>query len=118
MSRSIPGTMNVAGREFMYIEVSVGERFSTLLDEEEQLDSDIPPPQSGGVIEEKVRIPLKGGMSLIAVSYKGDLQGWRCRFIASCDKNGRRWGIPRDHSLVLSDGTEIKLIESHVEFEP
>jgi hypothetical protein len=118
MSRSIPGTVAIEGREFMYIEIFGGERFSTLLDDEEQLGSEIPMPKSGGAMEEKARLSLQGGASLIAISYKGDVPGWRKRFIACCEKKGRRWGIPKDQTLVLSDGTTLSLPESNTTFDP
>jgi len=117
VTRSIPGSVTVDGREFMYVKVFSGDRFSKLLDEAEELDSVTSFVKSGGVIEEKAQLAIDDGSRLLAISYKGDIDGWRRLFIASCEKHGRRWGVARGGKLKLSDGTEIRLTPSSVTFE-
>jgi hypothetical protein len=118
MSRSVPGSIDVEGREFMYVEVSGKEIFSQLLSEVLSSCPGIPLPASGGTIEEKARITLQDNTSLLAISYKGDLSGWRKKIIAFCEDKRKKWGIPRHSSLALSDGTDLPLHENNVAFEP
>jgi len=117
MERSIPGTIPVEGREFMYVEALLTEDFSTFVDRFDELGSSVLMPKSGGAIEEKARILLHDDLCLLALSYKGDIGGWRNRFIACCEPKGRRWGIAKDGILALSDGTQIQLSRDNVVFD-
>ena len=118
MSRNIPGTIEVEGREFFYIETSDGAGFRKLIDAALTGSPDVPLPNDGGVIEEKVRILLEGGTTLLGISYKGDLPGWRAKLLAYCKANHRTWGIASRQKLALSDGTELALCECEAVFEP
>lgn len=117
MSRTIPGIIEVEGREFFYVETLSGEGFNEILDEALTGSPDIPLPKAGGVIEEKVRIIVDGGMSLLGVSYKGDLAGWRAKLLAYCKTKHRKCGIASHQKLALSDGTELALGECEVVFD-
>jgi len=61
-------------------------------------------PTAGGAIEEKTRIKLPDGVSMVGISYKGDIEGWRKRFIEICAASGRRYGFIKDGRLVMSTG--------------
>jgi hypothetical protein len=117
MSRGIPGAIEVEGREFFYVEALDGERFRHIIDEALNGSPDVPSPTYGGVIEEKARIILDGGMSLLGVSYKGDLAGWRAMLVAYCNAKHRKWGIVSRQKVALSDGTELALGECEVVFD-
>jgi hypothetical protein len=117
MTRDIPGMIEVDGREFLYIEIVKGQTFRQLIDETLSFSSNIPMPQSGGVIEEKAHITLGDESSLLAISYKGDLAGWRRKLAAYCEFNKRRWGVVSHQKIILSDGVEIDLRNSNVMFE-
>ena len=117
MSQYIPGSIEVEGREFFYIETSDGEGFRKIIDEALSGSPELPLPKNGGVIEEKVRIHLDGGTSLLGVSYKGDLAGWRAKLEAYCKSKYRKWGIASRQKLALSDGTEKALGECEVVFD-
>jgi len=117
MDRAIPGSEAVEGREFIYVETSEAEDFHAIM---EKVFAGFPEtrlPTAGGAIEEKARILLEAGRSLLAISYKGDLPGWRGRLVGFCENTGRQWGIARDGTLVLANGTETPLSECDVRFE-
>lgn len=117
MSRTIPGTIDVEGREFFYVEIHDGEGFDELLDEALATCPAVPLPKAGGVIEEKARILLGSGVPLLAISYKGDLPGWRNKLESYCKFKGRKWGIASHRKLALSDGTVLEFSECEIIFE-
>ena len=117
MSRAIPGMVEVEGREFFYIEILPGEGFDEILDEALAGSPDLPSPKSGGVIEEKARMSIDGNTSLLGVSYKGDLVGWRSKLVAYCNARRRKWGIVSRQKLALSDGREFVLGNCDVVFD-
>lgn len=118
MNRTIPGMIEVEGREFFYVETLAGEGFDEILDEALAGSPDLPLPKSGGVIEEKVRILLDdGSTSLLGISYKGDLVGWRAKLVAYCKATHRKWGIVSRQKVALSDGGELALGECSLIFD-
>ncbi len=117
MARSIPGTVEIKGREVLYIEILSDDTFATFLDEEELYCADMPQPRSGGAIEEKVQVVLPDNRRFLGLSYKGDLDGWKNRFISCCQKTGRLWAIPKEHFLCVSDGLEVMWSECHITFD-
>ena len=117
MNRNIPGTIEVAGREFLYVESMPDEGFSRLVSEALNSSPDIPSPTSGGIMEEKVRIILHGNTSLLSISYKGDLPGWKAKLLAYCRSRDRKWGVISGDNIELSDGTEVTLWNCRVVFD-
>ncbi len=117
MNQHIPGMIEVEGREFLYVETQDGETFRSLIDEALAGSPDLPLPKSGGVIEEKVRILLDSNTSILGISYKGDLAGWRAKLVAYCNAKHRKWGIVSRKKVVLSDGRELVLGECDVVFD-
>jgi hypothetical protein len=117
MARSLPGTEKVEGREFIYLEVSKGRNFSGLMQDVLTSCPATPMPQSGGILEEKARLVLPDKTSLLAVSFKGDLLGWRNKILGYCGEKGLKWAAVREQFLTLSDGAEIPLADCQVEFE-
>jgi hypothetical protein len=117
MTRTIPGRIIEADREFLYVEALEGESFSQILGNAIAPSPDVPSPRAGGAIEEKVRVVLPNRKSLIAISYRGDLAGWRRNLQAYCHGKGRIWGVFTDDGFVLSDGTSFSLSDCEVIFE-
>ncbi len=99
------------------METAEGEGFRQILNDALNSCEDLPMPQSGGVIEEKARITLADGSSLLAISYKGDVSGWRRKLAAYCESRGRKWGIASKHVMTLSDGLEIDLRNMSIFFD-
>jgi hypothetical protein len=116
MLRTIPGTQEVEGREFLYIESSAEETFHQLVNAVLTVCAKLALPSSGGTIEEKVRLKPMNGPSLMGVSYKGDVDGWRTRFVEFCITTGRCYGSIREGRLFLSDGRSPLLEELEVDF--
>lgn len=101
----------------MYIESAVNETFHQLANSVSTVCPKIAMPSSGGAIEEKVRINLEDGTSMMGISYKGDVEGWRKRFVGLCEAAGRKYGSIREGRLFLSDGSSPLVEELEVIFE-
>ena len=115
--REIPGTTEVEGREFFYIQDFDIEDFHKFVDAAFDITPDIPSPTHGGAIEEKVRISLANGISMMGFSYKGDIDGWRAKFVGYCKSTNRLYGFGRNSRLFLSSGEELFLDSLDVTFE-
>ena len=116
LGRAIPGTQEVKGREFMYIESREGETFHQIVDSAFDARS-IARPKAGGAMELKVQIKLKDGVFLRGISYKGDIERWRAGFVGFCVATGRKYGSIKQGRLLLSDGSSSLLEELEVTFE-
>ena len=101
----------------MYIEGRENETFHQLANSISALCPSIVVPRSGGAIEEKVRVKLKNGDSLIGISYKGDVEGWRARFVGYCEASKRKYGLVKQGRLFLSNGFSSSIEELEITFE-
>ncbi len=117
MSRSIPGSIDVPGREFLYVEVFEHEGFREFVDAVKDSTGDVPLPEWGGTLEGLAYVTLEDGSKLLSISYKGDVAGWRRRYTTYCDRTGRKWGIASQQKLQLSNGVEIDLCRANVTLE-
>jgi hypothetical protein len=117
MARPLPGTMQIEGREFMYLEYEEGRNFSDLIYDLMTSNPTIPLPQSGGILEEKARIKLPDETSLLAISFKGDLEGWRNKIVSFCAARHSRWALLRTNALLVSDGSVIPLIKCEISLD-
>ena len=100
----------------MYIESREGETFHQIVDSAFDARS-IARPKAGGAMEQKAQIKLKDGVSLMGISYKGDIEGWRAGFVGFCMATGRKYGAIKQGRLFLSDGSSSLLEELDVTFE-
>lgn len=103
----IPGTIQVPGREFLYIETRSGQEFNQLMDLIFASCPTIPSPESGGVLGEKAWMTLPDDAVLFGISYKGDLDGWRRKVQGFCKESGRQFATPSDTGLLFPDGTTV-----------
>lgn len=118
MSRSVPGFGEIEeGREFLYVEVRGRETFRRLIDGAMASNPHIPPPRSGGTLEEKAHLRLPDGSSFLGLSYIGDLAGWREKIVTFCQETQRRWAAPCNESIAVSDGSKIALASCAVTLE-
>jgi hypothetical protein len=113
--RTVPGTMYVAGREFIYLADDGNrdpESWFELVTESEPRNR----AKSGGALLENCRIKLPDGQLFYALSYKGDLPGWRSVFLES----GKRLKLPiafvDKDEIIVDDGRRFKLSECRIEF--
>jgi len=115
--RNIPGIREVKGREFMYLESKEGETFHQLVNSISSMCPNAVMPQSGGAGGENVRIKLKDNIALMGISYKGDIKGWRARFVGFCKMTSRKYGFIREGRLFLSDDSSQSLEDVEISFE-
>ena len=114
--RRVPGTYLVEGREFCYVsnksQVKFGELFHKLFN--------VPPiiPQNGGALIEGCKITLPNGDIFEAVSYKGDIEGWRQQLeqgAKALNEEVARIDIDTD-SIVLDDMRSFRLEDCNIDF--
>ena len=114
--RRVPGMYLVEGREFCYVsnksQVKFGELFHNLFN--------VPPiiPQNGGALIEGCKITLPNGDIFEAVSYKGDIEGWRQQLEQGAKAlNEELAGIDIDtDSIVLNDTRSFRLTDCIIDF--
>jgi hypothetical protein len=114
--RRVPGMYLVEGREFCYVsnnnKVKFGKLFHELFN--------VPPkiPQSGGALIEGCKITLPNGDMFEAVSYKGDIEGWRQQLeqgAKALNEELARIDIDTD-SIVLNDMRSFRLSDCMIDF--
>ena len=108
LQREIPGTIFVEGREFWYIEEQGLNEFDALF---KKLVRAIDPPlaKSGGVITGGCELTLPDKRRFHAISYKGDLEGWRNQIVEGAKKIGISIAKIEDKMLVVSSGEVVDL---------
>lgn len=113
----IPGSQAVPGREYIYVEILEGEDFGDVFrNVTDCRDSAIRIPSSGGAINHLFRAKLKDETTFAAMSYKGDLNGWRNKFLESCRLQGRRMGVAAHRKILFSSGESVPFDEIEFEF--
>lgn len=114
--RRVPGTYLVEGREYRYVsnksQVKFGELFHEICS--------VPPciPQNGGALVEGCKITLPNGEIFEAVSYKGDIEGWRQQLeqgAKALNEEVARIDIDTD-SIVLNDMRSFRLADCIIDF--
>lgn len=115
--REIPGSIPVGWREYRYISDDGHDNFlgDGLFN---KLTSQIEPPvpTSGGAITENCKLWLPSGELLHALSYKGDVDGWRKQIELGAKKLGLFTGKIIGDSIFLSDERCYQLLDCRVEF--
>jgi hypothetical protein len=97
--RSVPGTVAVKGREFRYVLDDERMPFSKLF--HELVVAGKRTATQGGVISENCEVRLPDGAKYQALSYKGDVDGWR----ADIEHGASALGLP----LARIDGGKFVL---------
>ncbi|WP_031329155.1 MULTISPECIES: hypothetical protein [Ralstonia] len=114
-TRVIPGTVAVEGTEFVYFSDDGKSKFRKQF---RNLSEFTNPPnaQSGGVNERGCKITAPDNQLFHAISYHGDLDGWRKDIeIGARELNLLIARIEGDR-FVISDGRSFLLSECKVEF--
>ena len=75
-TRPVPGTVPVDGIRFVYLESREKNVFDKFGDFVSCVD-DTEGPSHGGMIDEEFSLVLPNGSRFYAISFKGDLEGWR-----------------------------------------
>ncbi|MDR6411296.1 hypothetical protein [Paraburkholderia terricola] len=113
--RSVPGRQEVAGREFRYILDDGGEPFSSLF---KRLIRHVQPPlpTSGAAMIEGCAVTLPKGEVWQAISYKGDLLGWRRQIGLGAESLNVNIASLSGDTLVLPDGKMVDLADCKTKF--
>lgn len=114
--RRVPGTYLVEGREYRYVSNKSQVKFGKLFHE----IFNVPPsiPQAGGALIEGCKITLPNGDIFEAVSYKGDIEGWRQQLeqgAKALNEELARIDIDTD-SIVLNDTRSFRLTDCIIDF--
>ena len=114
--RIVPGTYLFEGREYRYVSNKSQVKFDDLFHELFNVPPQI--PQYGGAVLEGCKITLPDGDIFEAVSYKGDVEGWRRQLeqgAKALNEEVARIDIDTD-SIVLNDMRSFGLAGCIIEF--
>lgn len=115
-ARIIPGTQPTDGREFCYVSDGGKEEFAAFF--KKLIRFVAPPiPKDGGALIEGCKITLPNGEILQAISYKGDIEGWRCQVEQGAKALGAKVAKIDGESIVLDDEQSIRLAACQIEFQ-
>ncbi|MCX2803320.1 hypothetical protein OQJ68_16160 [Microbulbifer thermotolerans] len=114
--RKIPGTTVTEGREYRYVSCSNNADIAALF---KKVIREINPPlaTSGGAVNEGCKVTLPSGECYFAISYKGDIEGWRQQVEQGAAALGLLVANISQDKLVLSDGNEVLLSECKFQFD-
>ncbi len=114
----VPGTVVVEGREYCYVSNSKQVKFDKLFDKLFNCGCLIV-PKDGGCVIEGCKIILPDGEMYEAISYRGDIEGWR-QLIEYGAKalNEKIARINMDtESIVLEDMQSYHLSDCNIDFD-
>ncbi len=106
--RAIPGSILVEGREYWYIEDDGMGDFNSLF-LKVVLAIDPPHHTRGGALTGGCELTLPDGRKFHALSYKGDLEGWREQIAQGAKKLGLDFARAIGGKLILSTGDEVPM---------
>lgn len=112
--REIPGLKPRDGAEVVYF--SVNEKAARELFESITNHTNPPIAQSGGAIEGGCVITVPGGTKFHALSYHGDLEGWRKDIEAGAVAFGVLLATIEMQTIVISDGRTFPLNQCTIDF--
>ncbi|MFH6986330.1 hypothetical protein ACHRVW_01155 [Flavobacterium collinsii] len=112
----IPGINPVQWREFRYIADDGTHKF--LENGFRKLTNQVNPPiaKIGGVITENCKLWLPSGELFHALSYKGDIEGWRSQIEQGAKQLNLLTGKIVNQEIVLSDSRQYSLSLCRFEF--
>jgi hypothetical protein len=114
----IPGTIYNENREVLYFSCennsdleALGDLFETII--KSGTGNFMP---EGGAITENCTITLPNGYCFYAISYKGDLEGWRKWVLSGATNLGRETAVIDGDKILTSGGDEAILSDCKVRF--
>ena len=113
--KTVPGTVQVIGRGYLYVSE---ERFDCPTHWFTSLTKFTPEqrPQAGGVLAPNCRLKLPDGSTFSALSYKGDLVGWRSIIVGNAEHLGLKCATLDGELLKIENGAVWPLAECQIEF--
>ncbi|WP_081075663.1 hypothetical protein [Burkholderia territorii] len=114
-SRVVPGSVTVAGTEFVYFSDDGKHPFRKQF---KNLTEFTNPPhaQHGGVNERGCRIKLPDGRKFHAIGYHGDIEGWRLDIESGAKALNVLLARIDGERFIVSDGQTFELSQCEVEF--
>lgn len=113
--RGMPGLNPVEGVEFIYYEddgrSKVKKQFNALLDAAGSINA-----TGGGVVSDNCTIYLTEDRLFHALSYHGDIDGWREAVEAGAKARGLLLARIEGDQFMISDGRTIPLSDCKIEF--
>ncbi len=113
--RDVPGTTPIDGTEFLYFEDDgrnkPKKQFNLLLDAAGAIAA-----TSGGIISDRCRISLPTGTVFHALSYHGDIAGWRSAVEVGANTRGLLLARIEGGQFVISNGRSFRLSDCKIEF--
>ena len=116
MERNIPGTINIVGREFCYIEDDGKDKFEEELFDKVTSPYEFTNAKDGGIISENCKLWIPTNELFHGLSYKGDVDGWRKDIFDGAKKLNLLIGNINGENIELSDGRIYPLTKCKVEF--
>jgi len=113
--RNVPGTLSVSGREYWYVEDDGRGRFDSLF---QDLVSAVSPRryESGGAITGGCELTLPDGRKFNALSFKGDLEGWREQIVGGARKLHLDAARAVDGQLIFVNGDTLRISDCTARF--
>lgn len=112
--REIPGTIQTEYREYRYVADDGNDNFFDIFCKITEFSKPI--ATHGGVITENCKLWLPNNQLFHALSYKGDIQGWRQQIEQRATYLGLITGKVKNHFIYLSDDTKYALSDCVIEF--
>jgi len=114
--RTVPGTQLFEGREYCYVSNNSQKDFKKTFDE--LVDYVSPPiPKDGGVINEACKLTLPNGEIFQAISYRGDIEGWRRQIEQGAKALNEKIAKIETDSIVLDDMQSFRLTDCRIDFD-
>lgn len=113
--RIVPGTKPVGGREFCYVSNRSQMKFEIYF---KKLIRCVSPliPKSGGALIEGCKITLPNGEIFEAISYKGDIEGWRSQIKQGVGTLNETLARIDADSIVLDNVQSFYLTDCRIDF--
>lgn len=111
----IPGTVFVPGREFRYVNCDNEPNLAELF---RRVTGAVQPTlaKSGAVVTENCVLTIPDGGRFFALSYKGDIEGWREQIGRGAKLKGKLLAQIEGNVLAIEDGRSFPLAECVTEF--
>lgn len=114
--RQVPGLISAPHREVRYVEDKGEVPFETFF---ERLAWHVDPPlmKGGGALIEGCVLVTPTSRRFQAISYRGDIEGWRMQVRQGAAALQTTLGTLTDGELELDDGSSYKLDDCEVQFD-
>lgn len=112
---SVPGANHLEGEDVVYAEDKLNGDFAGIFS---KMIHQVSPPlmTSGGAVLDGCVLTIPDGRSFQAITYRGDLEGWRQQIELGAKAMGIVLGRIEGVKLVLNDGGRAELSECKAEF--